>query len=61
MVDALVQGRSVPGAPPCPLRDVRTGSVVRAVRLLRGGVGVEVVTDTQVRPCFRFRCWQLAA
>ncbi|KAL4436382.1 hypothetical protein ABPG77_009944 [Micractinium sp. CCAP 211/92] len=47
VVDALVQGRSVPGAPPCPLRDVRTGSVVRAVRLLRGGVGVEVVTDTQ--------------
>lgn len=51
VVDALVEGRAVPGAPPCPLRDVRTGSVVRAVRLLEGGVGVEVETYAEVMLC----------
>ncbi|KAL4420498.1 hypothetical protein ABPG75_010154 [Micractinium tetrahymenae] len=47
VVDAMFEGRTLPGAPPCPLRDVRTSSVVRAVRLLEGGVGVEVETDTE--------------
>lgn len=46
-MDALAQGRALPGAPPCPLRDVRTRSAVRTVRLLGGGVGVEVETDAE--------------
>lgn len=51
VVEALWDGRAAAavGAPPQPLRDVRLRSVVTAVRLLPGGVGVEVEVEGQVR------------
>ena len=48
VVQGLAEGRGAAGAPASPLRDVRLGSAVRAVRLLPGGAGVEVEVAGQV-------------
>lgn len=47
-MDALREGRVSRGAPGTPLRDVRLNTVVRGVRLLPGGGGVEVAVEGQV-------------
>lgn len=48
VVEAIAEGRSDPEQGRQPLRDVRLGHVVTAVRLVEGG-GVEVEVEGQVR------------
>lgn len=49
VVDALAEGRVDRQRAPQALRDVRLSTVVTGVRLLEGGVGVEVDVQDQVR------------